>query len=225
MKIIDINTQDRKVALSMKALLHEGEDDYREYLRKQAEGSQGAPRRRDGQQAEEVVQACSDVKRAGSSLEGSALVLSGGSPWLEKSSSSAPPARPSAPSRARSSSLTAPQLGRHRHQGGAGARRRQAARPSRRSSMGYVLQAGVGQAPARQAALFAGLPDTRPLHHRQQGLRLGPEGGDRRRPGDRARRRRGRGRGRHGVDEQRALPHATRCAAAPAWATSSSRTR
>jgi len=38
-KIIDINTQDRKVALSMKALLHEGEDDYREYLRKQAEGS------------------------------------------------------------------------------------------------------------------------------------------------------------------------------------------
>src|SRR5260370_41041492 len=38
-KVIDINTQDRKVALSMKALLHEGEDDYREYLRRQAEGS------------------------------------------------------------------------------------------------------------------------------------------------------------------------------------------
>jgi len=37
-KVIDINTQDRKVALSMKALLHEGEDDYREYLRRQAEG-------------------------------------------------------------------------------------------------------------------------------------------------------------------------------------------
>ena len=37
-KIIDINTQDRKVALSMKALMHEGEDDYREYLRKQADG-------------------------------------------------------------------------------------------------------------------------------------------------------------------------------------------
>src|SRR5262249_36318325 len=36
-KIIDINTQDRKVALSMKALLHEGED-YREYLRQQQEG-------------------------------------------------------------------------------------------------------------------------------------------------------------------------------------------
>jgi small subunit ribosomal protein S1 len=38
-KVIDINTQDRKVALSMKALLHEGGDDYKEYLRKQAEGS------------------------------------------------------------------------------------------------------------------------------------------------------------------------------------------
>jgi len=38
-KIIDINTPDRKVALSMKALLHEGGDDYREYLRRQAEGS------------------------------------------------------------------------------------------------------------------------------------------------------------------------------------------
>ncbi|MBS2031624.1 MAG: 30S ribosomal protein S1 [Deltaproteobacteria bacterium] len=34
-KIIDINTADRKVALSMKALLHEGEGDYREYLRNQ----------------------------------------------------------------------------------------------------------------------------------------------------------------------------------------------
>ena len=28
--------------------------------------------------------------------------------------------------------------------------------------MGNVLQAGVGQAPARQAALFAGLPETTP---------------------------------------------------------------
>jgi small subunit ribosomal protein S1 len=34
-KIIDINTADRKVALSMKALLHDGEGDYREYLRNQ----------------------------------------------------------------------------------------------------------------------------------------------------------------------------------------------
>jgi small subunit ribosomal protein S1 len=38
-KIIDINTSDRKIALSMKALLHEGEDDYREYLKKQAESA------------------------------------------------------------------------------------------------------------------------------------------------------------------------------------------
>jgi len=38
-KIIDINTQDRKIALSMKALQHEGEDDYQEYLRRQAENS------------------------------------------------------------------------------------------------------------------------------------------------------------------------------------------
>ncbi|MBM4379307.1 MAG: 30S ribosomal protein S1 [Deltaproteobacteria bacterium] len=37
-KIIDINTQDRKIALSIKALLHEGED-YREYIRQQQEGS------------------------------------------------------------------------------------------------------------------------------------------------------------------------------------------
>ncbi|MCA2976719.1 MAG: 30S ribosomal protein S1 [Myxococcaceae bacterium] len=36
-KIIDINTSDRKIALSIKALAHEGEDDYREYLKKQAE--------------------------------------------------------------------------------------------------------------------------------------------------------------------------------------------
>jgi small subunit ribosomal protein S1 len=36
-KIIDINSTDRKIALSIKATLHEGEDDYREYLRKQAD--------------------------------------------------------------------------------------------------------------------------------------------------------------------------------------------
>ncbi len=34
-KIIDINTADRKVALSIKALAHDGDDDYREYLRRQ----------------------------------------------------------------------------------------------------------------------------------------------------------------------------------------------
>ncbi len=35
-KIIDINTTDRKVALSVKALSRDGEDDYREYLRRQS---------------------------------------------------------------------------------------------------------------------------------------------------------------------------------------------
>src|SRR5258707_3261035 len=30
--------------------------------------------------------------------------------------------------------------------------------------MGNVVQAGVGQAPARQAAIFAGIPDTVPVH-------------------------------------------------------------
>jgi small subunit ribosomal protein S1 len=39
-KIIDINTTDRKIALSVKALTHDGDDDYREYLRRQ--GGEGA---------------------------------------------------------------------------------------------------------------------------------------------------------------------------------------
>lgn len=38
-KIIDMNTSDRKIALSIKALLHEGEDDYREYLKRQTDSS------------------------------------------------------------------------------------------------------------------------------------------------------------------------------------------
>jgi small subunit ribosomal protein S1 len=42
-KIIDINTADRKVALSMKALLSEGDGDYREYLRNQ--GNDGSKAR------------------------------------------------------------------------------------------------------------------------------------------------------------------------------------
>jgi small subunit ribosomal protein S1 len=37
-KIIDIDTPDRKVALSVKALSHDGDDDYREYLRRQGQG-------------------------------------------------------------------------------------------------------------------------------------------------------------------------------------------
>ena len=89
--------------------------------------------------------------------------------------------------------------------------------------MGNVLQAGVGQAPARQAAIFAGLPETTPCCHPEQGVRLGPQGGHLRRAGDRARRRGRGGRGRHGVDvATRPYFDRTRCAAARGWATSSS---
>ena len=35
--------------------------------------------------------------------------------------------------------------------------------------MGNVIQAGVGQAPARQAAMAAGLPDTTPAHTTNMG--------------------------------------------------------
>ena len=44
--------------------------------------------------------------------------------------------------------------------------------------MGCVLPAGLGQAPARQAALGAGLPESVPCTTRQQDVRLGHEGGD-----------------------------------------------
>ena len=44
--------------------------------------------------------------------------------------------------------------------------------------MGCVLPAGLGQAPARQAAIAAGIPTSRRLHDGQQGLRLGHEGRD-----------------------------------------------
>ncbi len=44
--------------------------------------------------------------------------------------------------------------------------------------MGCVLPAGQGQAPARQASLGAGLAARHRLHHGQQDVRLGHEGGD-----------------------------------------------
>ena len=44
--------------------------------------------------------------------------------------------------------------------------------------MGCVLPAGQGQAPARQAALGAGLPLGDRLHDGQQDVRLGDEGRD-----------------------------------------------
>jgi acetyl-CoA C-acetyltransferase len=44
--------------------------------------------------------------------------------------------------------------------------------------MGCVLPAGLGQAPARQAALGAGLTAERTLRYRQQDVRFRHEGGD-----------------------------------------------
>ena len=81
--------------------------------------------------------------------------------------------------------------------------------------MGNVLSAGVGQAPARQAALIGGLSNEVGGAHHQQGLRLWTEGRDACGSRHRARRHRHRRRGRHGVDEQRAIsssPRARRAA-------------
>ena len=47
--------------------------------------------------------------------------------------------------------------------------------------LGNVVGAGLGQAPARQAALKGGLSQQRRRAHDQQGLRLGPQGRDARR--------------------------------------------
>ena len=54
---------------------------------------------------------------------------------------------------------------------------------------GNVCQAGLGQNPARQAALWAASGGDRRLH-REQGLRLGAEGRDARGAGDQGGRRR-----------------------------------
>lgn len=71
--------------------------------------------------------------------------------------------------------------------------------------MGHVLQAGVGQAPARQAARFA--PSRwHPGRHRSQGVRVWSAGRRQRVSGDRARRGRCRRRWRHGVDVERSVP-------------------
>ena len=85
--------------------------------------------------------------------------------------------------------------------------------------LGQVLTAGSGQNPARQALIKAGLPQGRSRDDHQQGLRLGPEGGDARRAGDPLRRRRHRHRRRPGEHERvaaraaglaRRLPHGRR---------------
>ena len=91
--------------------------------------------------------------------------------------------------------------------------------------MGNVLSAGDrpgAGAPGRH--LTAGIPERGPGHHREQGLRIGPPGGDLRRQVDRSRRRGRRRRRRHGVDVQRALLPAQGAHAATAWATARSST-
>ena len=85
----------------------------------------------------------------------------------------------------------ASQLGARRDQGRARARRRFPPTAVDQVWMGNVLQAGQGQAPARQAALARRPPEVDGLRHGPQGLRLGHAGGDGRRerpPGGRVRR-------------------------------------
>ena len=72
--------------------------------------------------------------------------------------------------------------------------------------MGQVLQAGVGQAPARQAAVRRRDPEGGPGGHDQQGLRVVDPRDRDRRPDDPRRRARARRHGRHGVDVERAVP-------------------
>ena len=88
--------------------------------------------------------------------------------------------------------------------------------------MGNVVSAGLGQAPARQAALRGGLSNDVARAHDQQGVRLGPQGRDARGAGHRDRRHRHRGRRRHGVDEQLPVPADEARAKACAWATARS---
>ena len=102
------------------------------------------------------------------------------------------------------SSVRAPELGATAIQG-ALARAKLAPDAIEEVFMGNVLSAGIGQAPARQAAIYAGIPNTRPGHHGEQGVRLGHAGGHLRRQDHRGRRRRPRHGRRHGVDVERAL--------------------
>ena len=88
--------------------------------------------------------------------------------------------------------------------------------------LGQVLTAGSGQNPARQALIKAGLPQFRSRDDDQQGVRLGPEGGDARRAGGALRRRRHRHRRRPGKHERVAARAARARATASGWATPSS---
>ena len=81
-------------------------------------------------------------------------------------------------------------------------------RRSTRCSWARCSRPASGQAPARQAALKAGLPDRRQRDDDQPRLRLGPEGDHARRGGDPRRRRRDRRRRRHGEHEPGPVPDA-----------------
>ena len=78
---------------------------------------------------------------------------------------------------------------------------------------GNVLSAGVGQAPARQAALRAGLPPTGGRANGEQGLWVWVESRVARGPGRALRRRRSGRRRRNGEHEPGRLGAAARCAA------------
>ena len=81
--------------------------------------------------------------------------------------------------------------------------------------MGQVILAGQGQITARQAAVKAGIPMTRPGQHHQQGVPLGPQHDLPGRPDDPRRRRRDRRGRRHGVDDAGAAPAARRAGRLP----------
>ena len=111
------------------------------------------------------------------------------------------------------------ELGAHAIQGGARARRRVPGDEVDEVILGCVLQAGLGQNPARQAAMGAGIPKEVPATTinmlcgsglKSVALAVADD------PGGRRRRRR---RGRHGEHDARAVPDARRPASAPAWAT------
>jgi acetyl-CoA C-acetyltransferase len=72
--------------------------------------------------------------------------------------------------------------------------------------MGNVVSAGLGQAPARQAAIFAGLPPTVGATTINKVCGSEPQGLHARRPGDQGRRRSPGGRRRNGKHERRAAP-------------------
>ena len=108
-------------------------------------------------------------------------------------------------------------------QGRLGDRARHAMRSGRRSSgqasspeevdeviLGCVLQAGLGQNPARQAAHRRRHPEGGARHHDQHAVRLGPEVRRARVADDPRGRRRHRRRRRHGEHDARALPAAER---------------